>query len=51
MTDFSIIASVDSIEETTPESPLGSIVLFSCVGLIASLCLMIFGVDLGAGWI
>jgi hypothetical protein len=50
MTDFSI-ASVDSIEETSSESPLVSIALFSGIGLIASLCMVMLGIDLGAGWI
>jgi hypothetical protein len=28
-----------------------TIALFCMVGLVASLCLMTFGVDLGAGWV
>jgi hypothetical protein len=28
-----------------------SVVLFSCVGLVVSLCLMASGVDLSAGWV
>jgi hypothetical protein len=52
MTDFSIgcIAWIDSIRETDDDS-LKTTVLLSCVGLVASLCLMTFGIDLSAGWI
>lgn len=52
MTDFSMetIISIGSVRETE-DHPLKAIVLFSCAGLIASLCLTIFGIDLGAGWI
>jgi len=52
MTDFSIgsVILIGSIRETDNDS-LKTIVLFTCVGLIASLCLMTFGIDLSAGWI
>jgi hypothetical protein len=52
MTDFSIasIAAAESAEGTE-DSSFKTIVLFCCVGLLASLCLMTFGVDLSAGWI
>jgi hypothetical protein len=51
VTDFSIgtVVSTSSVCETE-DHPLKTIVLFSCAGLIASLCLMMFGVDLGSGW-
>lgn len=51
MTDYSIasIVSIGSVEEAE-EHPLKSIILLSCVGLIASLCLMAFGIDVSAGW-
>jgi|HubBroStandDraft_2_1064218.scaffolds.fasta_scaffold263617_2 hypothetical protein len=52
MTDFSIdaVVSISSVRETE-DQPLKTIVLFSCAGLIASLCLMMFGIDLSADWI
>jgi hypothetical protein len=52
MTDFSIatIAATESVEEVHGDS-FKTIVLFSCAGLLVSLCLMMFGVDLGASWI
>jgi hypothetical protein len=52
MTDFSMdtVVSIASVRETE-DQPLTAIVLFSCVGLVASLCLTMFGIDLGAGWI
>jgi hypothetical protein len=44
MTAISVVSmgSVDRSRQT--------IALFCVVGLVASLCLMTFGVDLGAGW-
>jgi hypothetical protein len=30
---------------------LSAVALFSCLGLLASVCLMTFGVDLGTGWL
>jgi hypothetical protein len=44
--------SMGSIHETWADdhSPK-TIVLFCCVGLIASLCLMTFGIDLSTGWV
>ncbi len=52
MTDFSIatIAATESVEEVHVDS-LKTIVMVCCAGLLASLCLMTFGVDLGAAWI
>ena len=52
MTDFSMdtVVSIGSVRETE-DHPLKTIVLFSCVGLIASLCLIMLGIDLGASWI
>jgi hypothetical protein len=41
---------VHAIPETNTEThPLRTIVLFCCLGLVASLCLAISGLDLGAG--
>ena len=39
--------SVPAVRADTPKT----IALFCCVGLLASFCLMAFGVDLGAGWV
>jgi len=52
MTDFSIasIATTESVEEAGDHS-FNTIVLFCCAGLLASLFLITFGIDLGAGWI
>ena len=44
------IVWISAVRETE-DHPLKAIVLFSCVGLIGSLCLTMFGIDLGAGWI
>ena len=49
-----IAAFIDliSVPETkTDDQSLSTIVLFCCVGLVASLCLMALGLDLGADWI
>jgi len=49
MTTVSIV-SMGSVSETPAhDHSFKTIVLFCCVGLIASLCLMTFGVDLSAG--
>ncbi len=52
MTDFSIaaIATTESVEDTHDHS-LKTIALFCCAGLLTSLCLMAFGIDMGATWI
>jgi hypothetical protein len=52
MTDFSIatIATTESVEEVHVDS-FKTIVLFCCAGLLVSIGLMTFGIDLGAGWI
>jgi len=52
MTDFSMstVVSIGSVRETE-DHPLKTIVIFSFAGLILSLGLMSFGVDLGAGCI
>jgi hypothetical protein len=52
MTNYSVASIVlIGLVEEADEHPLRSIVLFSCAGLIASICLMAFGVDLSAGWV
>lgn len=51
MTTISI-ASMHSVPagRADGQSPK-TIVLFCCVGLVASFCLMSFGIDLSAGWV
>lgn len=51
MTDLSIASVIrsEAIAEIDDHSSK-TVVLFSCIGLMASLCLTAFGVDLGAGW-
>jgi hypothetical protein len=44
------IASMHSVRRADGQSPR-TIVLFCCVGLVASFCLMTFGIDLSAGWV
>ena len=52
MTAFSIVSmrSVHELRAAHDHSPK-SVVLFCCFGLVASLSLMAFGVDLSAGWL
>lgn len=51
MTNLSIasFATIESVEKTDDHS-IKTIALFCCVGLLASCCMMAFGVDLSAGW-
>ena len=42
---------IHAIPETDSAHPLRTIVLFCCLGLVASLCLAISGFELGAGLI
>jgi len=46
------IASMHSVSagRANDQSPK-TIVLFCCVGLVASFCLMTFGIDMSAGWV
>jgi hypothetical protein len=48
MTTISIV-SMRPIPETQADSSLPTITLFCCFGLVASLCLMSFGVDVSGG--
>ena len=48
MTTLSMV-SMRSVSEA--QSSFKTISLFSCIGLVASVCLMTFGVDLSAGWL
>jgi hypothetical protein len=52
MTDFSIasIAATEPVEETA-DSSFKTIALLCGAGLLVSLCLMTFGIDLSAGWV
>jgi hypothetical protein len=48
---MSVISIVSIPAVTAGDSSLKNIALFSCAGLVVSLCLMITGVDLGSVWI
>jgi hypothetical protein len=51
MTTISMV-SVRSVSEAQANGfSLKTIVLFSCIGLAVSLCLMTIGVDVSAGWL
>jgi len=47
MTYISIAGSAGRADGRSPKT----IVLFCCVGLVASFCLMTLGIDLSAGWV
>jgi hypothetical protein len=49
MTMLSIV-STGSVSHSSDHSPQ-SIALFCCAGLIASICLIVSGVNLGAAWL
>jgi hypothetical protein len=49
MATLSIVSMSSVSEAKADDHSLKSIVLLCCLGLIASLCLMTFGVDLSAG--
>jgi len=51
MTTVSIVSMGSVPEMRADDHSPKTIVLFCCVGLIASLCLMTFGIDLSAGWV
>jgi hypothetical protein len=50
MTTISIV-STPSATEARADYSIKTIALFCCVGLVASLGLMTFGMDLSAGWL
>jgi hypothetical protein len=51
MTAISIV-SMRSVSETQADDhSLKTIAQFCCLGLVASLCLATFGIDLSAGWL
>jgi hypothetical protein len=46
------VISIVSVPETAADDQsFKTITLFSCVGLVVSLCLMVVGIDLGAAWV
>lgn len=51
MSEVSMIA-VRAVPVSTPaDQSLATIALFSCVGLLVSVVLITFGIDLGPAWI
>jgi len=50
MTTISTV-SMRSAQETRAHGSLGTTVLFCCFGLVTSLSLTAFGIDLSAGWL
>ena len=48
MTIISIV-SMRSVSKTQADASFTTIALFSCLGLVASLCLVAFGMDVSAG--
>jgi len=51
MTAFSIVSTRSAREARAHDDSLKAVVLFCCFGLVVSLSLMIFGIDLTAGWL
>ena len=51
MTTLSMVSMRRVSEAQAAEHSLRAMVLFSCIGLVASLCLMTLGLDLSAGWL
>jgi hypothetical protein len=51
MTTISIVSMRSITEAFAADHSLKTIALFCCVGLVASLGLMTFGMDLSAGWL
>ena len=51
MTNLSIasVARIDSVEVAGDQS--FKIALVCCIGLMASLCVVTFGIDIGAAWL
>jgi hypothetical protein len=45
-----VMTAISVVSTSSVEGSRKTIALFCMVGLIASACLMTFGVDLGAGW-
>jgi hypothetical protein len=51
MTAISIVSTRSAREARAHDDSLKAVVLFCCFGLVVSLSLMIFGIDLSAGWL
>jgi hypothetical protein len=51
MTAFSIVSTRSAREARAHDDSPKAVVLFCCFGLVVSLSLMIFGIDLSAGWL
>jgi hypothetical protein len=51
MNSISVAATHSIPAAKASDRSLTTIALLSCVGLLASVCLMTLGIDLSAGWI
>jgi hypothetical protein len=51
MTTISIVSMRSFHETRADDHSCKTVALFCCLGLVASLCLMTFGVDLSVGWL
>jgi hypothetical protein len=51
MSLISVNATHSLPASTTCDQSLKAIALFSCIGLLASICLMTLGIDLSAAWL
>ena len=51
MTTLSMVSMRRVSEAQAGDHSPKTMALFSCIGLVASLCLMTLGVDLSAGWL
>jgi len=51
MTAISIVSTRSAREARAHDDSPKTVVLFCCFGLVASLSLMTFGIDLSAGWL
>jgi hypothetical protein len=51
MNQMSMIAMRAAPAEMAEDQSLSMIALFSCVGLLVSAALLMFGIDLGPAWI
>lgn len=51
MTTLSMVSTRSVSYAKATDHSLKTIALFSCIGLVVSLCLLTFGVDLSASWL
>ena len=51
MSQMSMIAMRAAPAEMPTDQSLSVVALFSCVGLLVSAALLIFGIDLGPAWV